>query len=74
MDTTKRTIVADLLRLSIRLQEVGIDKDTAFLAAGRYLSGVGFWTKAITEGASDGRFSALAGAKAFNILDNWVIR
>lgn len=66
--------LADLNRLSARLVEVGIDKDTAFLAAGRYLSGVGAWTKAITEGASDGLFSALAGAKAFNILDNWVIR
>lgn len=66
--------LADLNRLSTRLVEVGIDKDTAFLAAGRYLSEVGAWTKAITEGASDGLFSAMAGARAINILNSWVIR
>ena len=66
--------LADLNRLSARLVEVGIDKDTAFLAAGRYLSGAVAWHRAITEGASDGLFSAMAGAKAINILDNWVIR
>lgn len=65
---------ADLVRLSNRLREVGIDSDTAFLAAGRYLNGVNGWTKAITEGASDGLFSAMTAAKAINILDNWVIR
>lgn len=74
MDTTKLTSYADLLRLSNRLQEVGIDSDTAWLAAGRYLNQVSGWTKAITEGASDGLFTATAGAKAINILDNWVIR
>lgn len=71
---TKLTSYADLRNLATRLVEVGVDNDTAFLAAGRYLNQVSGWTKAITEGASDGLFSATAGAKAINILDNWVIR
>jgi hypothetical protein len=68
--------LSELNRLAARLVEAGIDKDTAWLAAGRYLSGAPArsWGEAIADSVASGAFSAMDGAKAFHILDGWVIR
>lgn len=60
--------------LSSRLREVGIDDDTAFLAAGRYLTGHGSAHDALNENYRDGGCSFVSLEKAINIIDGWVIR
>lgn len=76
MTTTapKRTIVADLLRLAARLVEVGIDKDTAFVAAGRYLSGMSGWGTALMDARREHRATNDQVMAATRILNGWVIR
>jgi hypothetical protein len=64
----------NLLRhLTARLVEVGVDNDTAWLAAGRYLNGVPGWSTALMDARRDGLLTSATVMAASRILNSWVI-
>lgn len=64
----------NLLRnLATRLVEVGVDNDTAWLAAGRYLNCVPGWSNALMDARRDGLITSATVMAASRILNSWVI-
>lgn len=64
----------DLTRLVNRLTAVGVDADTAWLAAGRYTSGLVGWTTPLMDARREGLITSAVVMAATRILNGWVIR